>query len=132
MNQINVRIKFVRKEIAKLTLVQFGERIGVSAASVSAIELGKNNPSDQTVKSICREFGIREAWLRTGEEPMYTLPKDETAAYVAQLLRDVENPLYDVIKAIMQTYSELDGNSQAVIRETVKKFRDNLKKEAGD
>ena len=132
MSQINMRIKYIRKEIAKLTLVRFADRIGVSAASISAIELGKNNPSDQTIRSICREFGIREAWLRTGEEPMYALPKDETAAYVGQLLRDVENPLYDMIKAIMKTYSELDGNSQAVIRETAKKFRDNLKKEAGD
>lgn len=129
---INARIKHVRKEIAKMTLEQFGEKIGISASACSYIEKGINNPSDQTIRSICREFGIREAWLRTGEEPMYTLPKDETAAYVGQLLRDVENPLYDVIKAIMQTYSELDGNSQAVIRETVKKFRDNLKKEAGD
>lgn len=126
---MNTRIKYVRKEIAKLTLVQFGERIGVSAASVSAIELGKNNPSDQTVKSICREFGIREEWLRTGEDPMYTLPENEVATYVDLLLHDGENPLYDIIRAIMKTYSELDGNSQAVIRNTVEQFQENLKKE---
>lgn len=129
MEQMNIRIKFVRKEIAKLTLVQFGERIGVSAASVSAIELGKNNPSEQTIRSICREFNIREEWLRTGDGSKYTLPESETAVYVDQLLNDAENPLYDIIRAIMKTYSELDGNSQAVIRNTIEQFQENLKKE---
>lgn len=60
---------------------------------------------------------------------MYALPEDETAAYVDQLLHDAENPLYDIIRAIMKTYSELDGSSQAVIRNTVEQFRENLKKE---
>lgn len=126
---INVRIKHVRKEIAKMTLEQFGAKIGISASACSYIEKGINNPSDQTIKSICREFGIREDWLRTGEDPMYTLPENEAATYVDQLLHDAENPLYDIIRAIMKTYSELDGNSQAVIRNTIEQIRENLKKE---
>lgn len=126
---INVRIKHVRKEIAKMTLEQFGAKIGISASACSYIEKGINNPSDQTIKSICREFGIREDWLRTGEDPMYTLPENEAATYVDQLLNDAENPLYDIIRAIMKTYSELDGNSQAVIRNTIEQIRENLKKE---
>lgn len=128
MIQINTRIKQIRKD-AKLTQEQFGERIGITGASCSTIESGKSNPSSQTIKSICREFGIREEWLRTGEDPMYALPEDETAAYVDQLLHDAENPLYDIIRAIMKTYSELDGNSQAVIRNTIEQIRENLKKE---
>lgn len=126
---INVRIKHVRKEIEKMTLEQFGEKIGISASACSYIEKGINNPSDQTIKSICREFGIREEWLRTGEDPMYTLPENEVATYVDLLLHDGENPLYDIIRAIMKTYSELDGDSQAVIRNTIEQFQENLKKE---
>lgn len=57
------------------------------------------------------------------------MPESETAVYVDQLLNDTENPLYDIIRAIMKTYSELDGNSQAVIRNTIEKFQENLKKE---
>lgn len=126
---INARIKHVRKEIAKMTLEQFGAKIGISASACSYIEKGINNPSDQTIRSICREFGIREDWLRTGENPMYALPENEVATYVDQLLHDGENPLYDIIRAIMKTYSELDGNSQAVIRNTIEQFQENLKKE---
>lgn len=128
MIQINTRIKKIRRD-AKLTQEQFGARIGITGASCSTIESGKSNPSSQTVKSICREFGIREEWLRTGKNPMYALPENEVATYVDQLLHDAENPLYDIIRAIMKTYSELDGNSQAVIRNTIEQFQENLKKE---
>lgn len=48
---------------------QFGERIGIKRSSISLIESGKNNPSDQTIMLICREFGYNEEWLRDGIEP---------------------------------------------------------------
>ena len=35
------------------------------------MESGKNNPSVQTVALICREFGVNEHWLRTGEGEMF-------------------------------------------------------------
>lgn len=66
MDTIGERIRYIRKDRNKLTLDSFGQRIGISAASVSALELGKNNPSEQTIKLICREFGVNEIWLRTG------------------------------------------------------------------
>lgn len=65
---VNERIKELRTTQG-LTMEQFGERIGIKRASVSLIESGKNNPSDQTIMLICREFGYREEWLRDGIEP---------------------------------------------------------------
>ena len=62
---MNDRIRLVRKH-AGLTLEKFGSRIGISIAACSAIELGKSNPSNQTILAICREFGVDEVWLRTG------------------------------------------------------------------
>lgn len=35
------------------------------------LESGKNNPSEQTILSICREFSVNEHWLRTGEGEMF-------------------------------------------------------------
>lgn len=63
------RILKVRKE-AKLSQSDFGKIIGITGSSVSLIESGKNNPSDQTIKLICSEFGIRREWLELGHEPM--------------------------------------------------------------
>lgn len=36
-------------------------------------------PSDAIITSICREFGVREEWLRTGKQPMFQLISRNTA-----------------------------------------------------
>lgn len=77
---IGKRIKEVRK-ISKLTQTDFGKKVKVSGAAVSMIESGINEPSDQTISLICREFGIREEWLRTGDGSMKVeKPRDEILA----------------------------------------------------
>ena len=60
------RIKKVRTD-SKLSMEKFGERIGITKSSVSLLESGKNNPSAQTLKLICKEFNINYDWLVTGE-----------------------------------------------------------------
>lgn len=55
--------------------------------SVSKLENGINNPSNQTILSICREFGINEIWLRTGEGEMKgTTSQEEDIADIANRL----------------------------------------------
>lgn len=66
---IGERIKEVRKSSSS-TQADFGKRVKISGASVSMIEKGINNPSEQTITLICAEFGIREEWLRTGNGSM--------------------------------------------------------------
>ena len=70
---IHERIKRIRNENS-LTMDVFGKRIGIGKTAISHIENGRANPSDQTIRSICREFGIEEAWLRTGEGEPYQKP----------------------------------------------------------
>ena len=64
------RIREVR-EYFGLSMEKFGARIGIGKTSISLLESGKNNPSVQTVALICREFGVNEHWLRTGEGEMF-------------------------------------------------------------
>lgn len=74
---MNERIKLIRKK-ARLSQEAFGKCLEITKASVSRIESGLNNPSDQTIKLICQEFNVNEDWLRTGaggEENMY-IPED--------------------------------------------------------
>lgn len=88
MNTIGERIRYIRKELNKLTLEAFGQRIGISNAAVSALESGKNNPSEQTIRMICSEFRCNEVWLRTGVgEPMQPMSRaEEIASFTASLL----------------------------------------------
>ncbi|MBQ9347855.1 MAG: helix-turn-helix transcriptional regulator [Oscillibacter sp.] len=63
------RIKLVRKKNG-LTMDKFGKVIGLTGGTVSRIESGLSAVTDQTRISVCREFNVREEWLRTGAGEM--------------------------------------------------------------
>lgn len=67
---IGERIKVLRKK-KNLSMEDFGSVIGMGKSAVSRIENGVNGTTDQTIRSICREFGVNEHWLRTGEGEMF-------------------------------------------------------------
>lgn len=64
------RIKKLRKTL-DLTQKEFGERIGVKPNTIATYEIGRNAPIDAVISLICREFGVSEEWLRTGEGEMF-------------------------------------------------------------
>lgn len=126
---VNERIKELRISQG-LTMEQFGERIGIKRASVSLIESGKNNPSDQTIMLICREFGYREEWLREGIEPKQPpkLEEDEIAEYIEDLL-STESPTYTLIKSILSVYYKLDDKSRQIADDIIDKIIVAIKKD---
>ena len=67
---MNERIKEVRLD-ERMTQEEFARRICIGKSALSRLESGVNNPSDQTIKLICSEFGINQSWLETGEGPKY-------------------------------------------------------------
>nr|DAH23230.1 MAG TPA: hypothetical protein [Caudoviricetes sp.] len=74
---MNERIKELRKTLG-LTLDKFGDRIGVGKTAISKIENGDRSVTDQMFKSICREFNVREEWLRSGNGEMFVqMSRDE-------------------------------------------------------
>ena len=70
MSEINSRISAVIRA-SGLTKTAFGERLNVSQSHVSRLANGETAPSDRTIVDICREFGVSEHWLRTGEGEMF-------------------------------------------------------------
>ena len=74
---MNTRISFIIKEL-KVTRSEFAKRLGVSAAFISQVCSGSSGISDRTISDICREFGVDEIWLRTGEgKPFRRESRDE-------------------------------------------------------
>lgn len=71
---MNSRIKELRKTI-RLTQAEFGKRIGAKPNTIAGYESGLRTPSDAAILSMCREFGVSETWLRTGEGDMFP-PRD--------------------------------------------------------
>ena len=117
---MNERIKTLRKTL-NLTLEQFGERVGVTKMTISRIENGKNNVTEQMCKSICREFNIREDWLRNGTGEMFEdLSEDEKiASILGSVFTDTDSEIYDFKMAVFRELGKLDEKDWAVIRELV-------------
>ena len=128
---MNERIKELRKHLG-LTLEAFGKRLGVTRSAIGHLERGERTLTDQMFLSICREFNVNENWLRTGDGEMFSLEEDEEAAYVSELLYDTKNPLYDLIKSIMKTYSQSGEKEKEIIKNFAKNLHKNLKEESRD
>ncbi|MCI8420417.1 MAG: helix-turn-helix transcriptional regulator [Oscillospiraceae bacterium] len=86
---MNQRIKKLRK-VLDLTQQEFAERIGSVQNTITGYETGRRGPSNQVVTLICREFGVNEAWLRTGDGEMFIkrTANDEISAFVDLALCD--------------------------------------------
>lgn len=111
MNEICTRIRTVRKS-NDLTMEQFGARIGLGKSAVNKIEKGINGTTDQTIQSICREFGVSEVWLRTGQGQML----DDSADSILDRLA-AEYHLDDRKRAILTAFLKLSSSDQdAVLR----------------
>ena len=92
MDTINSRIEFLIKDLA-ITKTSFAEQLHVSVAFISGLCSGVKNPSDRTISDICRVFGVSEAWLRDGIEPMYVTRSmnEELARLVNDLMADADD-----------------------------------------
>ena len=91
MSTINERVKELRRspEVG-LTMEKFGEKLGVTKATISRIENGTNNVTEQMFTSICREFNVNPEWLRDGVGEMFlTISRnDQIASFIGDILRD--------------------------------------------
>ena len=97
------------KEIVKksgLTGEKFGERIGVSQSLMSMMCAGKTKPTDRTILSICREFGVDEIWLRTGEgEPYREITQEER---IMKFATDTAKGSEEFKKRLLDMLTQLD------------------------
>ena len=76
---MNERLKQLRKAL-KLTQQEFADRLNIKRGTIANYEIGRNEPIDAVITLICKEFGVNEVWLRTGEggkENMFTKVSDE-------------------------------------------------------
>ena len=86
---VGSRIKEVR-DFYGLTQQKFAERTKTKQSTVATYESGRNVPSDAVISLICREFNVREAWLRDGTGEMLEIkPRaEELGELVRKLLAD--------------------------------------------
>lgn len=109
------RVKEVRKALG-LTLDKFGEKVGVKKQTVSRIENGVNNVTDQMVLSICREFNVNYDFLMNGEGEMFDdLPQTVLDELCAQYDLD------DLDRTLVEMYIEMPKQVRDYLKQEIRK-----------
>lgn len=114
-------------EKSGLTKTAFAKRINVSQGLVSQMCIGTTNPSDRTIADICREFRIREEWLRTGEGDMEIA--DTQRDKLQHFFADVLSTAPDERSAFVAALDDLPAEFWPLVAELARKYANNLKKE---
>lgn len=106
---IGERVRCARKTLG-LTLEEFGKRIGLKKNSVSQIENDHNELTVANAVSICREFNVREEWLRDGTGEMFEPAASDELDALAK-----EYGLSEGEKILIEHYVKLDESSRRAV-----------------
>lgn len=127
MSEINTRIAEVIRA-SGLTKTAFAERINVSQQHIS--RLAKDGtPSDRTIVDICREFGVNERWLRTGEGEMlmHLSREEEIMRFTATVIRD---PSSEFQRRFVSVLARLTPEQWQLMEEMARKLLQEQAKES--
>lgn len=112
---MNEKISELIKELG-IKKIDFAKKLNLSQPFVSELCSGAKMPSDRTISDICREFGISEVWLRTGEGPM-KLPQSEDEEF-QRAVADIQ--LHDErMKEVLKFYWRLPPEKKAFVWEMI-------------
>ena len=112
---INERIRKIRKDHS-LTLEAFGSRLGMGKTAISKIENGRGGVTEQTKKSICREFNVNYDWLENDiGDPYSNLPKS--------ILEDICSAYNcdEMDQKLIEAYLESSPDVRAAIKQYIKR-----------
>lgn len=117
---MNERLKALRKRLG-YTQQEMADRLGIKRNTFANYEIGRNKPIDAVITLICKEFGVNEVWLRTGEggeDNMFTkVSDDDQFALSMGKLSATDNKL---LQNALITLSELDPEKLKIIEEFMK------------
>lgn len=121
------RIKALRKALS-LNQTDFGSKIGVKQSAVAAYESGSRTPLDSVIVSICREFGVNERWLRTGQGEMLVQlsREEEIMRFSATVVRD---PSSEFQRQALAVLAKLTPEQWQLMEEMARKL---LQEQAAD
>ena len=101
------RLKELRKAL-HLTQQKLADKLGVKQNTIAQYEMGRNEPSDGVIVSICREFGVSEDWLRNGNGDMFIpMTRDEEiASFIGGVQADVDDTFKKRLIAVLAKLDE--------------------------
>lgn len=129
---MNSRIKELRTVYIKerfgrkITQQEFADKLGLSQNFIWQIENGDRTPSDRTISDICREFGVNEVWLRTGDgEPFQKETRQEQIMrFAAQTVKGSD----EFRKAFVSMLAKMGADDWNALAKLFDNLADEIKK----
>ena len=118
---IGSRIKKLRKEL-DLTQTEFATRIGSVQNTVTGYESGRRNPSAPVISLICREFNVREEWLRDGTGEMFKAAPSSALDALAEQY-GLTNAAYVMVEKFVNLKPEAQETIFNYVREVAAAFQ---------
>lgn len=112
------RLLKIRKE-QKLTQDEFAEKLGLSKNYIWQIEKGERNPSDRTIKDVCRTFRVNYDWLVDGIGDMYQDDDGDAQAIIDSVLQG-EN---EFARKTLLAFAKMSEEQWELIKDLVNKLK---------
>ncbi len=114
---IGERITHIRN-VLNVKQGEMAKRINIKQGSLSDIERGKvSTVTDRVINDICREYGINEEWLRSGEGTMAKVENIEITDLLAN-----KSDIDDIDKKIIIEYLKLNAKQRKAIKDFIGKI----------
>lgn len=126
---MNERIKYLRKDILKLSQKDFSDKLGLSENFVWMVEKGNRTPSDRTISDICRIFDIQEDWLRHGLEPMRAAKSREEE--IAELVGSALSGSSEFKKSVIRMICSRTDDELIALEKALTAVYEGIKKDQG-
>lgn len=111
------RFKEARKA-AGLSQKELAEKLCMTQAHISAMEKGIRDITDRTISDICRELGVNETWIRSGQGKMFAAGS-VAPSIVTSLAQEYDLDLMD--QNLIAEYLKLDKQSREVLKGYIKR-----------
>ena len=122
------RIRELRKTL-KMTMEQFGEKIGVTKSTISNIENGNRNATEHMVKSICREYNVDYIWLTTGEGEMFVDSDDDFIERIDRIMAGEDEARKNLFKFMLELSDEDIAALDRLMKKAIEFIQNNSDKE---
>lgn len=120
--EIYERVKILRKSL-NLSQETFGQKLGITKASVSRIENGVFNLTNQLAKLISKEFNVNYFWLTEGKGDMFNaFPETILDEVVEQFELTKED------KLLLESYLEMSKEQRETIMIFLQTFAKKVQK----
>lgn len=127
MTTINERVAHIIDTACSGNKSAFARRINITPAYAAQLYKMERVPSDRTISDICREFKVREEWLRTGEGKMEldSTEREKLSTFFADVLASAP----DERSAFVAALADLPDQFWPLVAELARSYAEKLNKE---